>query len=320
MNVKRKAWVARHFLRWVKFTLVCVLLLSLPMFYLNMKPYRVMPKSFIYDDGWQHRGVCNFSKISAAQITTLHDTDFDLNMFVHNPKMDQISEILYHSNNLKDVPSAKLVKAFLDVFTDIDYVIDIGAHIGSISILSAMMGKKVVAIDADKENLNLLCSSVVNSSLQKNVVIIHGVVGMSHKAVTWAYQTNGNHSGNYVDTKDITWSQKSGSNWRLEGRAPFMMDNMMDMLPNMSASNVFVSIDVNGYENIVLSGAHLFFKKTKVRGVLINFKYHKSKSSGSFIVQILKKTGLHPYCYLNNTLVNLEKYKISDWPDQIMWI
>ncbi|CAC5410077.1 unnamed protein product [Mytilus coruscus] len=232
-----------------------------------------MPKSFIYAGRWQQRGLCNFSKISAAYITTLHDTDFDLNMFVHNPKMDQISEILYQSTQLKDIPSAKLVKAFLDVFTDIDYVIDIGAHVGSISVLSAMMGKKVVAIDADKENINLLCSSVLNSRLQKNVVIVHGVVGMSHKAVTWAYQTNGNHSGNYVDTEDITWSQKSGTNWRLEGRSPFMMDNMIDMLPNISASNVFVSIDVNGYENIVLSGAHLFLRKTKKLYVRIVTSY-----------------------------------------------
>jgi predicted RNA methylase len=83
-----------------------------------------------------------------------------MNLFIHDPTKDTVSKQLFEASVLKDLDFAKVVKSFLDVFTDIDYVIDIGAHVGAITILSTLMGKKVITIDGEKDNLKLMCSTL----------------------------------------------------------------------------------------------------------------------------------------------------------------
>lgn len=283
---------------------------------------QVEPKSYTYFGGWQESNICNNSeKIPVSFFTTIRDKNFEMNLFIHDPAKDTVSKQLFEAAVLKDLDFAKVVKSFLDVFTDIDYVIDIGAHVGAITILSALMGKKVITIDGEKDNLKLMCSTLSYLGLQQNVVIIHEIAGISHTPVTWIHQTNGNYSGSYVDLEDETWIKTNGNpNFKIEGRSPILIDKLIEILPNLTSSNVFMNIDVNGYENMVLMGSNLFMKRTNIRGILINFKHHKKKYSGLDIVQMMKKVGLHPYRYIDNTLINLEKVKIREWPDQIMWI
>jgi hypothetical protein len=54
-----------------------------------------------------------------------------------------------------------------------------------------------------------------------------------------------------------TWIKTNGNpNFKIEGRSPILIDKLIEILPNLTSSNVFMNIDVNGYENMVLMGSN----------------------------------------------------------------
>lgn len=319
MTLRRRLWTQI----WVIGIVIGCFLFFALVFSVNSHFNPVSPKALIYGEGWRRTSICDGCRHYKPYYVSIGSVDktLTLNLYTHDLKADFVSRKLHESHVLNDIPILDLTKLYLDVYTDINYVIDIGAHVGAVSILSALMGKNVISIEADEESLKVLCSSIIYSNLQDKINIVQGVAGVSHKPVTWIYQTNGNYSGSYVDLSDNTWAEiKTDPSWNFDARMPFLVDNLIEVLPNVSTNNVLMVIDVNGFENIVLLGAHLFLRKANIRGILVNFSSHKEKKSGRDITQIIERIDLQPYRLIGRTLVHLDTNKLDDWPDLVLWL
>jgi len=103
-----------------------------------------------------------------------------------------------------------------------DWVIDIGAHTGSVSCLAAKLGAKVIAVEPLPENISLLKKNLIHNGLQ-NKVSVHqrAAHGLSDKTITIYYRDlnkSGQHqfighekplvdSGEALEVKTITLSE-----------------------------------------------------------------------------------------------------------------
>jgi FkbM family methyltransferase len=157
-----------------------------------------------------------------------------------------------------------------------DVFVDIGANIGFYSCLALQMGKRVIAVEPKRSNVDLLCRNLTINNWTSGECLVHPF-GLSDKAGLLAlYGATGTaasllkgwagHSDKYSEIVPIT--------------------TLDSVLWNVDADKkVFVKIDVEGAEFSVLSGASRTLDYPNQIAWLIEIclnEYHQSGANPKF--------------------------------------
>ncbi|XP_052761393.1 uncharacterized protein LOC128204090 [Mya arenaria] len=191
--------------------------------------------------------------------------------------------------------------------------LDLGCNIGAFTIPMAKLGRRVIAVDANKENLKMLATSLHLGGLDENVTIFLNGVSNETKYVHLVPSTS-NVGGTKIEHSDI--------------QSPVDIANSIitikldDILTKFGPKPFFMKMDIEGHEAMALRGAVTFFKDIDVRYILMEWMHYKDtkdKKEGSFISDFLAKNSFIP-CRISdkNELVMEDAY--SSWPNDILWI
>jgi FkbM family methyltransferase len=138
---------------------------------------------------------------------------------------------------------ARETKIMLDALQGVDVMIDIGANLGFYTCLAASRGKTVACVEPEPGNLNYLLSNVEKNSFNAEVFPLAmaetaGVLTLYGDAETASVVPDwfGNRR---------SFAQKVASN---------SLDNLFKT--RWPGQKIFIKIDVEGYEEFVIAGAH----------------------------------------------------------------
>ncbi|XP_052761812.1 uncharacterized protein LOC128204436 [Mya arenaria] len=191
--------------------------------------------------------------------------------------------------------------------------LDLGCNIGAFTIPIARLGRRVIAVDANKENLRMLATSLHLGGLEENVTLIWNGVSNETKYVNLV-PSERNVGG-------IQIKQSANQN-------PFDKDNTImtiqldDMLTTFGSRPFFMKMDIETHEAMALGGAGKFFQEIDVRYLLMEWVHYlktNDTKEGSFITDFLSENSFRPYGALD-----LKKLMLKDayltWPNDILWM
>ncbi|XP_052761806.1 uncharacterized protein LOC128204430 [Mya arenaria] len=179
--------------------------------------------------------------------------------------------------------------------------LDLGCNIGAFTIPMAKLGRRVIAVDANKENLKMLATSLHLGGLDENVTIFWNGVSNETKYVHLVPSTS-NVGGTKIEQSDI--------------QSPIDIANSIITMP------FFMKMDIETHEAMALRGAVTFFKDIDVRYILMEWMHYKDtkdKKEGSFITDFLSKNSFIP-CRISDSKELVIEDAYSSWPNDILWI
>ncbi|CAG2206757.1 unnamed protein product [Mytilus edulis] len=181
-----------------------------------------------------------------------------------------------------------LVQQIAVIFNEFPYAtfLDIGANVGMFSLSLAKHGKRVIAFDCLKGNVERLCASMkANAGFENRMTIVYNALSNQREKVTL-----GTYSGNVGGT----FVKKITSN---TGNIDNTVDSILldDILEIFKFDNkVIIKMDVETFELKILEGADKFFSTVEVEAILLEFVSHRGNKSGTDIIQFLEKHKLFP--------------------------
>ena len=227
---------------------------------------------------------------------------------IHDPRFDRIiSSYVF----LTGMWEKNFVKVFIETLNKVEdiVVLDIGCNIGVYTLVAAKNGYRVVAIDANLENLRLLSKSVVLGDLTEKVTLIWNAVSDKYTNVT-LQPTDKNIGGYFINTTKETIS---------ETELPVQTILLDDIQYFFLDTPVAIKIDIEFYEIQALRGGLSFLENIKVKFIVLEMKFHRTKTTGREIVQLLDNFGFKPYRACTETL-KLELASIKQWPVNVCFM
>lgn len=170
-----------------------------------------------------------------------------------------------------------IIKHLLRNNLNIGIFIDIGAHIGKYSIFLSKYFSKIIAIEPDKNNFNLLSKNVKTNRLE-NKILPFNIAILDKEKVVWFFE--------YEDS--VKSSIKSSENempinkYKVRSTS---LDKLVEKLGIDTEKIRLIKIDVEGAEFEVIKGAVKTLKNSKPI-LLIEIKKNKFK-----ILKLLKHLG-----------------------------
>jgi len=146
---------------------------------------------------------------------------------------------------LRGQPTNAYMLDFLRLVTDIgDQVVDLGAHVGTFAIGAAVSGRRVIAVDANRQHIALLDRSIKINGLD-NVVLCHGAIAAGEGVVR--FREDGLFGA-------VDYSGNSS------GTIPVPAKRLDDVIENLGRGRVrLLKMDIEGSEfDAILTGERLF--------------------------------------------------------------
>ncbi len=156
-----------------------------------------------------------------------------------------------------------------------ELLIDVGAHWGVFSFQAATLHRgrvKVLAIEPDGENLEQLQDAIMRNHLADQIVVIAAAAGASSGAVPLVRNSTMGHSPFGYGLPGAMQKQASFE-------APMVsIDGLLKERPELGSSDVFVKIDVEGYEPEVLEGMRGLLASGRVKAIV--WEYGRAFQTG----------------------------------------
>ena len=128
----------------------------------------------------------------------------------------------------------------LDVAPSAGVILDLGAHLGTLTLAAAATGRRVVAVEASPRNVELLGASVHANGFDDLVTIVPVAVS--------------DHSGTVRFQEEGPWGQVSRSGWGI-GVVEVPARTVPEVLSDLGVEHVdVVKMDVEGSEIAVVDG------------------------------------------------------------------
>jgi FkbM family methyltransferase len=136
---------------------------------------------------------------------------FKINEITHNIN-DQLSlETIYNHINTWEPHSFKIIEKCSDKLT---VFIDIGAHIGSLSIHAAGLYKSVYSVECDSEALKSLKQNILDNSITNCTVINRALYNIDDQELDFGGNGKKGNSMSTLLINESSWNQ--GANWLIE--------------------------------------------------------------------------------------------------------
>ncbi|XP_069120432.1 uncharacterized protein [Argopecten irradians] len=239
-----------------------------------------------------------------------------VDIFIHDPRKDTwVSAVLSRGETWEQ----DLVDLITKILKEEKHaaLLDIGANIGVYTLVAAMLGFNVIAVEPLEINVQRLCSSMGAGNFTGNVTIVRNALSDHSQRVTIG-KVIANVGGSYILQEKNANKAKSDV---ITGKYPDIiwtttLDDILK-LPGYNLEKVVIKMDVEGYENKVLNGGMNFFDLTNIPVVLMEWNYHKSGSSGQEILKFFSKRNYSAYLPMEN--MKLDPSHSNEWPADILW-
>ncbi|OWF37981.1 hypothetical protein KP79_PYT14301 [Mizuhopecten yessoensis] len=241
-------------------------------------------------------------------------------MFIHNPQFDEEISATLKRKHAYEPETAVVLFDLLKNEPEANFI-DIGANIGVHTLPIAQYGRKVISVEALHFNIEPLCASVDVGNLHDRVTIVHNAMTNRRGIVTLGAD-DGNLGGTFVDVDSKHVKALKGGrihgNW-LNPVNTVTFDDLLDLPVISDFSKVLVKIDIEGSEYKALQKSKLFFQRTTVIGVFMEWEFHRKMRSGEDIIRYMENANFVPY-FPSKAKTILNTRNSSTWPYDVMWL
>ncbi|KAH3723780.1 hypothetical protein DPMN_049574 [Dreissena polymorpha] len=189
--------------------------------------------------------------------------------------------------------------------------LDIGCNVGVFTLAVAKFGREVIALDANRKNLEMVATSLVKGNLTGKVKLIWNALSDRVEAVRFKHK-----EGNIGALQMESGINATNDSRDEESSMAIVLD---DLVPLLRKQSVFVKMDIESYEYKAMSGGKKFFEEVDVRFLLMEWDFHRTSVEGSRIIQFMTERRFKPVLPLQR-LVPLKVENRNAWPNEIMWI
>ena len=181
-------------------------------------------------------------------------------------------------------------------------LLNIGANIGMICIPAIARGffENFIAIEPDPENFKLLRVNTVLNDLDSQAVLINSAVGLKKETKT-LIRCKTNRGSHKISEPELGYVDESAITVEI--------DSLQGLTSNLATDNLFIVMDVEGYEGYVLEGAKQILQSNPP--IMLEFSpLQLSEESYSLLRDNLINSGYDCYfdlSYEKPQLIKLEK-------------
>ncbi|XP_069118989.1 uncharacterized protein [Argopecten irradians] len=233
----------------------------------------------------------------------------DTPIFVYKEEVDEVVSGSILKTGIWEKELVEKLQTFLRRDPDL-VLLDIGANVGVFSLMAAKLGRTVFSIDCLTGNVHRLCASVSAGNLSKQVTIIHNAMSNTRENVTFGGY-RGNVGATYVKKLD---------NSSIGGKDVVMSILLDDLLELYKFKKVMIKIDVEAFEANVFRGGETFFSKVQVHYLLMEFKYHRGRKSGQYVVDFLYRHNIVPMLEAGIDRKPSSLKGTIPWPEDVLWV
>lgn len=276
---------------------------------------------WLTDVGWQHNDkLCH---ICHEFLIVTMTTQFGRTpIFIHDPKNDHDISANLLKYGMYEGKENNEIYAILQSDPTIDFI-DIGANIGVHSLSVARLGRKVLCVEALHLNAQRLCASVIAGGFQDNVTIVYNAISDGHTRVKLGVH-HANMGGTFVDmdsahTKQLKFGSRHAVSTSYDGYVDTVtMDDLVNIPVFKQFSKVVVKMDIEGFEHRAIATSGQFFRALDIRGFLMEWLFHRRRTSGIQIIKRMVGLGFIPYS-LGKLSQRLSLHVSDAWPDNVLW-
>ncbi|MCK9448477.1 MAG: FkbM family methyltransferase [Bacteroidales bacterium] len=187
-------------------------------------------------------------------------------------------------------------KCFIEHSPHYNIFIDIGANIGTYTIMLAGKGMRTYAFEPVYENYKALKINVMLNNLEDKTTLFN--VGLSNRQTTATFAFDPLNTG--ASHLDILPAENEAAELRSIPTTIqlTLLDNMYDKIHLNGTDKVLVKIDVEGMETEVLKGATNFIKSQKELFLIIE-SVHSGEENLKAILNSIAKFEYYPIDELN---------------------
>ncbi|XP_056012612.1 uncharacterized protein LOC130052224 isoform X2 [Ostrea edulis] len=199
-------------------------------------------------------------------------------------------------------------------------LIDIGANIGVYTLSAAKAGRRVLAVEALDRNLQHICASIMEGSLQNNVHLVHNAITNGHTTVNLGVDEN-NMGGTFVDVeashiKKLKLGRAKGTYGKVN---TITMDDLLDLPVIRHFQKVFLKMDIEGFEARALQNSSKFFDKVNVSAFIMEWEFHSGQKTANEIIEFMTKRKFKPFSVSIN-MTPLDLAKNTSWGYDVLWL
>ncbi|ESO83274.1 hypothetical protein LOTGIDRAFT_169491 [Lottia gigantea] len=236
-------------------------------------------------------------------------------IFVHDLNDDAAVSKQLYDKGIWDPENVGLVHKYLTSYPDLVFM-DLGAHVGTFSLMAAKLGRQVWSVDPLRGNLFRLCKSIEIGNFTEQVTVFY--TALSDTYSVFNFQTDyKNIGGTRLNQKiDVTNFSQNGDATGISVISTVKLD---DLLPLVNFKRAFIKMDVEEHEMNVLVGGQRFLDSVDVPYILMEWFWHK-KPSGKFgpsIIDYMTKRNYKPFHPATDALLSLNDY--HNWPIDVLW-
>ncbi|XP_067661716.1 uncharacterized protein [Haliotis asinina] len=231
-------------------------------------------------------------------------------IYIHDLKDDKWVSGSLKLHGLWDLPDVQVMINNLRSDPEMGFI-DIGSHVGTFSIVAALMGKKVVAVDPLVANVIRFCKSIQDNNFTDSITIFYTAISDSYKKVSFVRDI-GNIGGTRIKTAPSSVNTSNVYD-------PHFIDTVRldDLVPHIPFKKAFIKMDVEEHEFQVITSGVKFFQQIDVRGILMEWMWQKTGQYGLRLRDYLLSLGFAPFMVDGTTTLMIDHYKL--WPNDVLW-
>ena len=201
-------------------------------------------------------------------------------------------------------------------------LIDLGTNLGIFSLFVAAMGRNVLSVEPNMENVRHFHKSVNQGKLEDRITLLANAIGSENEIYEILYRdiNQGATGMKQIQIKpDVDYS---GENYT-------KVITMKDLVPFCKFKQAVLKIDVEGYEYRAFAEAEQLFANIHIPYVYMEWNVirHFERRMGSFrdhelfyrMMNFFKQKGYLPQNPDNNAVLNTRKWR--EWPyTDVLWV
>ena len=189
--------------------------------------------------------------------------------------------------------------------------LDLGCNIGTYSLAAAAFGRRITAVDAVTDNLELLSKSLTLGKLQDKALLIWNAISYEYSKVALT-KYKGNIGGTAI--RGLTTEDK-------KNKETFITQTIKldDLVPLFKGKTVMIKMDIETQEYNALLGGTYFFNSVDIPMIQMEIKWHKTRESGPKIVQYLAQRDFKVFADVGKRRP-LNVSNIQTWPGDVYFL
>jgi len=235
-----------------------------------------------------------------------------MKMAVHG-SIDFISRFLMQSQTWEP-DRLRLMQEVLDRDPRLQ-LIDLGCNLGVFTLTAAAMGRQVIALDANVENVKRLRKSLLINKLEKQVRVVYNAISDSYTFIQMGIVSD-NIGGSIAIP--VNNSAKVAPVYKKSAiKVPTI--TMNDLVPGMNFSRCMMKMDLEGFEYFALLKSKEFFKKIHVPFIMMEWAaYPTNAKRATWIIKYMTGMGYKASADTKGDTPLHADYR--KWPGDINWV